>query len=325
MDTDIIKNLISKEHVSPSANQLYKKLNLYNITGINEYKNKNNNYHKENYYTPFNSKYNKTDVTPISNNEIFDYDEKDAKIIFIRNLIKKPSNKPYDGYACFRKKPTINYLIKKFDLKENSIGLEENKLCKIPYPLIKFISNRKTPDHSKELMTDILGAELNKLSTEQKNDIKYKNYKKPVRLASLRYPEISNNSNFFRKINYTSEIKKNRNRNNSQFPLLEKYIFNNYRYRNRNNINKSSENRDIYSCLTTSRPCYNNRRIKKSLMKSYCGEDTNLTEHSRVMNNISILKNDIAKKIDSKNDKFEKILKDISVLKSNNHIMAFES
>ena len=59
MDTDIIKNLISKDKISPSTNQLYKKLNLYNITGINEYKNKNNNYHNENYYTLFNSKYNK--------------------------------------------------------------------------------------------------------------------------------------------------------------------------------------------------------------------------------------------------------------------------
>ena len=57
-------------------------------------------------------------------------------------------------------------------------------------------------------------------------------------------------------------------------------------------------------------------------MNSYCGIDNNLTEHMTVMKNISILKNDVTKKLDSK---YDDILKDISILKSNNHIMVYES
>ena len=67
------------------------------------------------------------------------------------------------------------------------------------------------------------------------------------------------------------------------------------------------------------------RRMKNILRRSYCGDDINLTEHSTFMNNISILKNEVAKKFESKGEKIDNILKDISLLKSNNHIMAFQS
>ena len=60
-------------------------------------------------------------------------------------------------------------------------------------------------------------------------------------------------------------------------------------------------------------------------MKTYCGDDINLTEHSTLINNISVLKNDVSKKLESKNENYDEILKDISQLKYNNHIMAFES
>ena len=90
---------------------------------------------------------------------------------------------------------------------------------------------------------------------------------------------------------------------------------------------ENSFNKDNYSCLTADKPnpCYNDRKIKKKLIESYCGGDyMNLTEHSTLKNNISILKNDVAKKLKYKNTKFNDILKDISLLKENKHIMAFE-
>ena len=319
--SDILKEIKTYNNISSNSNSLYKKLNIYNITGINEYKSKKNNYNNKNIkysFTSNNSNINKTNISHMSNNDLSDYNQNEAKMTFIKSLIKKPKSKPYDGYACFRKKPSTNDLIKKFDSKENSTTFEENKLCKSPYPLIKFLSNRKTPNHSKELLIDILSAEQKQLSNEQNNDIKYKKYKKPIKLSHLKYPDI-NNTNFYRKINYSSEAKTNNHISKSRFPLVDKYIFNNYRYKN-----KISSNRNIFTCLSSKRPCYNNRRIKNSLIKVYCGEEKNLTEHSTVLNNISILKNDIAKKLDSKNGQFNEILKDISVLKSNNHIMAIE-
>lgn len=317
MEIPNIINYKSQNITSRNINDFYKQLNPFNITGINEYKNKNSNYN--NYkISPSYTKFKYKKILPILTNDTFEQNEKEEKLSFIRSLIKKPKSKPYDGYACFRKKPTINYLIKKFDIKENLVILEKNKLCKIPYPLIKFISNRKSPNKSKDLMTDILGADLNDLSAQQKNDIKYKNYKKPIKITKLKYPEISNNySNFYKRIKYFSESRKNHNKNDFEIPLIEKY---NDKKRIRNSFN-----RDIYNCMERNRPCYNNRKIKNILMKSYIGDDINLTEHSTFTNNISVLKNGVSKILESKKDKYDDILKDISQLKSNNHIMAFES
>ena len=320
--SDIINEIKIHNNNFSDANSLYKKLNIYNITGINEYKSKNNTYNNnKNIKISFSSNNNTTNISHNTNNDISDYSQKEAKLTFIKSLIKKPISKPYDGYACFRKKPSTNYLIKKFDSKENFIRFEENKLCKSPYPLIKFLSNRKTTNQSKELLIDILSAEQNQLSSEQNNDIKYKIYQKPIKFSHLKYPKIPNNSKFYRKINFSSDMKKNHDASNSQLPLVnqfDKYIFNNYRYKK-----KISSKKNILNSF--SKPCYNNRRIKNNLKKLYCGEEKNLTEHSTLKKNISILKNEIAKKIDSKNEQFKEILKDISVLKSNNHIMPIES
>ena len=319
-ENSLINNLNSSNNNTSSLNENLKKLNSYNITGINDFNNKN--------------ELQSNDIIPLDNNPRYNYltetpkqmltepNEKNEKINFIRSLIKKPEDqKLYDGYACFRKKPTINYLLRKFDKKEKRVIFEEQKLCKKPYPLIKFLSNRKSPNRSKHLITDMLSAEFNELSTQQKNDIKYKNYKKPIKLAKLEYPEINNRTNIIRKITFFSE-KKNKNENNKiEFPLLKKFA--EEKIMPKENLKKIwvNRNRNIYSCLTI-RPVYNDRKIKKSLMDSYCGIENNLIEHKTFMNNISILKNDVTKKLDSK---YDDILKDISILKSNNHIMVYES
>ena len=319
-ENSIINNLNLSNNNTSSQNENLKKINSYNITGINDFNNKN--------------ELQSNDVLPLDNNPRYNYltetpkplltepNEKNEKLDFIKSLIKKPEDqKLYDGYACFRKKPTINYLLRKFDKKEKRVIFEEQKLCKKPYPLIKFLSNRKSPNRSKHLITDMLSAEFNELSTQQKNDIKYKNYKRPIKLAKLEYPEINNRTNIIRKITFFSE-KKNKNENNKiEFPLLNKLT--EEKILPKENLKKSwiNRNRNIYSCLTI-RPVYNDRKIKKTLMNSYCGIENNLIEHKTVMNNISILKNDVTKKLDSK---YDDILKDISILKSNNHIMIYES
>ena len=99
---------------------------------------------------------------------------------FIKSLIKKPDEILYDGYLCNRKKPSINYLLNKTKTKENSKFLEENILFKKPYPLIRYLSNRKIPNKSRQLITDILSAELNNsfYYKTQKPPIKYIIYKK---------------------------------------------------------------------------------------------------------------------------------------------------
>ena len=322
MEIPYFSNLKTQNTSNLEMNDSYRKISGYNITGIKDYKNKGDNF-KYKKLSPLYSRFSITNALPSTHNETFDQDEKEEKLSLIRKLIKKPEKKPYEGYACFRVKPTTNYLLKKFEIKETPVIFEENKLCKIPYPLIKFISNRQTPNKSKELMKDILSAEFNNLSTQQKNDIKYKNYKRPIKITKLKCPEINsnNNNNFFRKINNYSENKNINNIKDFGFPLIEKYIKKKYK----NNNDKNSLNREIYSCLSTNRPHYNNRRMKNILRRSYCGDDINLTEHSTFMNNISILKNEVAKKFESKDEKIDNILKDISLLKSNNHIMAFQS
>lgn len=313
-DYSSINYLNTSNNNSSSPNESYKKINTYNITGINDINTK-----KEISTKDDTSKFNYITETSNTGREISEPNEKIDKLKLIRSFIKKPEDQmPYDGYACFRKRPTINYLLKKFEKKDNKIIFEEHKLCKKPYPLIKFLSNRKSPNHSKHLITDMLSAEFRDLSIQQKNDIKYKNYKKPINLSKIEYPEIKSKINIIRKINFSE--KKNKNENNKiEFPLLNRYT--EEKFLSKDNSTKNWENRNIYSCLTI-RPVYNDRKIKKSLINSYCGLDNNLTEHNTVMNNISILKNEVTRKLHSN---YDDILKDISILKSNNHIMAYDS
>ena len=318
MNIPCIINLKTQKYISAEINKkLNHKIHSFNITGINDYNNKNNNF-GENNISRLSSNFNNMNNMCVYDEEL-SQKENEKKICYIKSLIKKPIDKPYDGLAYFRKKPTINYLLKKFNKKDNLYTLEENKLFKIPYPLIKIISNRKSLNKSKGLITDLLSAELNNLSAQQKNDIKYKSYKKPIRITKLKI--LDENNNYYRRLNNLSE-QKDINKRNLDFPYLGKSL--NRRQRSKNQIINNSFSKDNSSYLTSNKPCYNNRSIKNILIISYCGDDINLTEHSAVKKNITILKNDVSKKLKLKNEKFNNILKDISLLKSNNHIMAFE-
>ena len=119
--------------------------------------------------------------------------EEKPRMSFIKSLIKEPEKIFFDGYLRKRKKPAINYLLKKVNTKENKKLLEENMLFKNPYPLIKYLSNRKMQNKSRQLITDILSAELNKLSVEQKMEMKYKPSKSLIKLTKVKYPRIKIN------------------------------------------------------------------------------------------------------------------------------------
>ena len=119
--------------------------------------------------------------------------EEKPRMSFIKSLIKEPEKIFFDEYLRKRKKPAINYLLKKVNTKENKKLLEENMLFKNPYPLIKYLSNRKMQNKSRQLITDILSAELNKLSVEQKMEMKYKPSKSLIKLTKVKYPRIKIN------------------------------------------------------------------------------------------------------------------------------------
>jgi len=80
----------------------------------------------------------------------------------------------YDGYALTKKKFSYDKLIRKITEKENKECIEKNKLFKKPYPLIKFLSNRKMYNNTSNLLIELLNNDFSKLSKAQLNIIKYK-------------------------------------------------------------------------------------------------------------------------------------------------------
>ena len=159
-------NLIFEKPQKDNSFDIYSQFKSYDMTGINDCKNK----------TTFKPK-NLLISTKSSINQFHNENKKKEQklnINFIKSLIKKPDAILYDGYLCRRKKPTINYLLNKTKSKENKKIIEENLLFKHPYPLLKYLSNRKLKNKSRFLITGILGAEFNDLSLEQKKEIEYK-------------------------------------------------------------------------------------------------------------------------------------------------------
>ena len=89
------------------------------------------------------------------------------KIAIIREMLNKPYKKqPFDGFAIQSNKYTIESLLHKSCEKEKITIFEKNKLCKNNYPLIKFLSNRKTKNNTKKLLIEILNTEKGELTKE---------------------------------------------------------------------------------------------------------------------------------------------------------------
>lgn len=70
------------------------------------------------------------------------------------------------------KRLSVRDLLCKYILGENSICLEKNKLCKKPYPLLNFISNRKLRNKTPSLIGSMLNYNYLLLSKEEEISIK---------------------------------------------------------------------------------------------------------------------------------------------------------
>ena len=242
-------------------------------------------------------------------------------INFIKSLIKKPEALIYDGYICKRKKPTINYLLNKSKSRDNKKILEENTLFKYPYPLLKNISNRKVKNKSRQLITAILGAQFNDLSVEQKKEMQYRPNKSLIKLSKMEYPKIKKIKNISKNItsnNSRDFTKKQQSLSISIISKHKKPIFKNI---NKHNVKELTLNRFLNNYSTDNKLSDKKRKILIYDLKKLRLYNNNikLKEHATMTDNISFLRKTEQKKYE--NITMNNILKDISLLKLNKHIM----
>ena len=298
-------NLKFEKTQKDNSYDAYSQSKPYMLTEINNYTNKNI-LKTKNILIP----------TKLKNNRFDSYNSKKGitlNINFIKSLVIKPDAMPFDGYLCKRKKTTINYLLNKTKINENKKMLEENILFKYPYPLLEYLSNRKVKNKSRQLITDMLRARFNVLSIEQKKEMQYKPTKSLIKLSKNIYPKINNLS---------QNIKYNNSKTDENISLSASKIRNQFiKFKNRHYVTKLNLNNFLNNYSTDNKLSDRERKliiynIKK--MKTY-NNNIIFKEHKAMTNNISFLRKTETK--DYKNKTMNHILKDISLLKYNNHIM----
>ena len=300
-----ISNLLFEKNKKDNSHDTYSQSKSYILTEINNYNNKS-----------FSKTKNILIPTKLINNRFDNYNSKNCKTLnikFIKNLITKPDAIPFDGYLCKRKKPTINYLLNKTKVKENKKLLEENILFKCPYPLIKYLSNRKVKNKSRQLITDILRAKFNDLSIKQKKEMQYKTTKSLIKLSKNKYPKINN-------------LPQNKTYNNSKidesFTLSTSKIKNQFiKLKNKHYVKKLNLNSFLNNYSTDNKLSDESRKLIIYNIKKLRTYNNNIKykEHKAITNNISFLRETETQKYE--NVTMNHILKDISLLKFNNHIM----
>ena len=300
-----ISNLLFEKNKKDNSHDTYSQSKSYILTEINNYNNKS-----------FSKTKNILIPTKLINNRFDNYNSKNCKTLnikFIKSLITKPEAIPFDGYLCKRKKPTINYLLNKTKVKENKKLLEENILFKCPYPLIKYLSNRKVKNKSRQLITDILRAKFNDLSIKQKKEMQYKPTKSLIKLSKNKYPKINN-------------LSQNKTYNNSKidesFTLSTSKIKNQFiKIKNKHYVKKLNLNSFLNNYSTDNKLSDESRKLIIYNIKKLRTYNNNIKykEHKAITNNISFLRETETQKYE--NVTMNHILKDISLLKFNNHIM----
>lgn len=268
----------------------------------------------------------------------------EEKIKFINNLITNSLKKDnFDYMALKRKKFTITELINQFDASDKSKKLDENLFCKIPYPLLYCISNRKCENNSSNLLTKILTKENKILTKNQELTIKYCYYSKIFNTDISKL--ISDDS----KIINTKTSKHGR----ESLPILNKYLkqkFTNLYFKDTNN-NKylnSTSNTPKWTKLKNIRKNMrrwnstkigdgierkkNNKEEFKNSVETFKNKSVNLFNHNNNMKNAKMIQdrlNNIMEEKFFRNTKIKidpsvnNIIKDISHLRFNNQIMAF--
>jgi len=298
-------NLLFEKNKKDNSHDTYSQSKSYILTEINNYNNKS-----------FSKTKNILIPTKLINNRFDNYNSKNCKTLnikFIKSLITKPEAIPFDGYLCKRKKPTINYLLNKTKVKENKKLLEENILFKCPYPLIKYLSNRKVKNKSRQLITDILRAKFNDLSIKQKKEMQYKPTKSLIKLSKNKYSKINN-------------LSQNKTYNNSKideiFTLSTSKIKNQLiKIKNKHYVKKLNLNSFLNNYSTDNKLSDESRKLIIYNIKKLRTYNNNIKykEHKAITNNISFLRETETQKYE--NVTMNHILKDISLLKFNNHIM----
>ena len=298
-------NLLFEKNKKDNSHDTYSQSKSYILTEINNYNNKS-----------FSKTKNILIPTKLINNRFDNYNSKNCKTLnikFIKSLITKPDAIPFDGYLCKRKKPTINYLLNKTKVKENKKLLEENILFKCPYPLIKYLSNRKVKNKSRQLITDILRAKFNDLSIKQKKEMQYKPIKSLIKLSKNKYPKINNLSQ--KKTYNNSKI-------DESFTLSTSKIKNQFiKIKNKHYVKKLNLNSFLNNYSTDNKLSDESRKLIIYNIKKLRTYNNNIKykEHKAITNNISFLRETETQKYE--NVTMNHILKDISLLKFNNHIM----
>ena len=261
----------------------------------------------------------------------------EEKIKYVNKLISNCLKKDiFDNLAVRRKKISIGELIHQFDVSNKSKKLEENKICRIPYPLLYFISNRKCENNSSNLLTKILTKENNIISKNQELTIKYSKYSK---LFNTDISKLISEEDEKKKI-----YPKTPKRGIENISILNKYLkqkFNNIYFReknnNLNNISKTFKYRQSNKLKNLKR--FNSskkwrNKIEqyefKNLFESFRNKSMNLHNHNNSMKNNQIIQERLNSLLEEKllgNNKINidsnvnKIIKDISHLKFNNKIM----
>ena len=315
-----------KIKIKDNINELFKTSS--NITGLSKITNEYN-------IEPMRKNSNSIDQnsnTKILKNKIIN-NEMNDKIELIKNMIKNNSIKqPYDGYAIKRKKFTIEYLLQKSIEKENKAIFEKNNLCKANYPLIKFLSNRRMKNRTKKFLLQMLNTDYGELTKEEKNTIKYESYKrkyvndnkinkniltKKYSQKNLRIPKLKQDKNHFNlKRNDLYSFFKNHK-------IKEKINLTHNNFWNFSLKNKNFDN-NINDFMI-----YNNNRpeTERAYPNLGFGETVKLDNHEAIKRNNNILLNRIIRKkyMSPKGNETDyinnKIINDISKLKSNRKIM----
>ena len=315
-----------KIKIEDNMNKLFKTSS--NITGLSKIASENN-------IKPMRKNSNTFDPnsnTKILKNKIINIEMND-KIELIKNMIKNNSIKqPYDGYAIKRKKFTIEYLLQKSIEKENKAIFEKNNLCKANYPLIKFLSNRRMKNRTKKFLLQMLNTDYGELKKKEKNTIKYESYKrkyvndnkinkniltKKYSQKNLRIPKLKQDKNHF-----------NLKRNDLNSFFKNHKIKEKINLTHKNFWNFSLKNK-IFDNNNNELKIYNNNRpeTERAYPNLGFGETVKLDYHEAIKKNNNILLNRIIRKkyMSPKGNETDyinnKIINDISKLKSNRKIM----
>ena len=248
----------------------------------------------------------------------------DEKIKLVKDIIDSSfDNDVFDGYVVKNKRYTTVELINKISSKENSYSFEKNKLCKRPFPLLKFISSRKCKNNSNRLMANILLRERDILLKNQKNMIKHKFFNKTQQnmiykkfpIINTKSHSISNNIDNNKANNlYFFEHYMNNSNNNKYIKTYQNNSFTknkeikdyNIRFKNirkiKNtfnngtvfNISKNNNDSNINNCdnlmeNNQSKDIISNVKLKNNNIAKFANKSISLESHNAISNNIEII------------------------------------